>query len=53
MNRRGYLMRDSMIDWAIGIMNDGNVIADFDSDSTTTFPESFFAVSPCDSKRSK
>ena len=32
MNRRGYLMRDSMIDWAIGIMNDGNVIADFDSD---------------------
>ena len=26
MNRRGYLMRDSMIDWAIGIMNDGNVI---------------------------
>jgi Fe-S cluster assembly protein SufD len=25
-------MRDSMIDWAIGIMNDGNVIADFDSD---------------------
>ena len=32
MNRRGYLMRDSMVDWAIGIMNDGNVIADFDSD---------------------
>lgn len=32
MNRRGYLMRDSVIDWAIGIMNDGNVIADFDSD---------------------
>lgn len=32
MNRRGYLMRDSMIDWALGIMNDGNVIADFDSD---------------------
>ncbi|MBV7389449.1 MULTISPECIES: Fe-S cluster assembly protein SufD [Enterococcus] len=32
MNRRGYLLRDSMIDWAIGVMNDGNVIADFDSD---------------------
>ncbi|GCF95102.1 Fe-S cluster assembly protein SufD [Enterococcus florum] len=32
MNRRGYLMRDSMVDWAIGIMNDGNVVADFDSD---------------------
>lgn len=32
MNRRGYLMRDASIDWAIGVLNDGNVIADFDSD---------------------
>lgn len=32
INRRGYLMKDSSIDWAIGLMNDGNVIADFDSD---------------------
>ncbi len=32
MNRRGYIMRDASVDWAIGVMNDGNVIADFDSD---------------------
>ena len=32
MNRRGYIMRDATVDWAIGVMNDGNVIADFDSD---------------------
>lgn len=32
MNRRGYVMRDATIDWAIGVMNDGDVVADFDSD---------------------
>ena len=32
MNRRGYIMRDASLDWALGIMNDGDVIADFDSD---------------------
>ena len=32
INRRGYLERDSTIDWAIGVMNNGNVICDFDSD---------------------
>lgn len=32
LNRRGYLMKDASIDWAIGLMNDGDVIADFDSD---------------------
>lgn len=32
MNRRGYIMRDAMVDWAIGVMNDGDVVADFDSD---------------------
>src|SRR5699024_9416556 len=32
MNRRGYLMRDSSIDWALGVMNSGNIVADFDSD---------------------
>lgn len=32
MNRRGYVMRDASVDWALGIMNDGDVIADFDSD---------------------
>ncbi|MDR0922061.1 MAG: Fe-S cluster assembly protein SufD [Lactobacillales bacterium] len=31
-SRRGHLFRDSSIDWALGVMNDGNVIADFDSD---------------------
>ncbi|MGO2629443.1 MAG: Fe-S cluster assembly protein SufD [Enterococcus italicus] len=32
MNRRGYIMRDASVDWALGVLNDGNVIADFDSD---------------------
>lgn len=32
INRRGYIMRDASIDWAIGVMNNGDVIADFDSD---------------------
>lgn len=32
MNRRGYIMRDAFVDWALGVLNDGNVIADFDSD---------------------
>lgn len=32
ISRRGHLERDSAIDWAIGVMNDGNIIADFDSD---------------------
>lgn len=32
MNRRGYIMRDATVDWALGVLNDGNVIADFDSD---------------------
>ena len=32
MNRRGRLANDASIDWALGIMNEGNVVADFDSD---------------------
>ncbi|HCM90745.1 MULTISPECIES: Fe-S cluster assembly protein SufD [Vagococcus] len=32
MNRRGYIMRNASLDWALGIMNDGDVVADFDSD---------------------
>lgn len=32
MNRRGYIMRDASVDWALGVMNDGNIVADFDSD---------------------
>ena len=32
ISRRGKLDNDAMIDWAIGAMNEGNVVADFDSD---------------------
>ena len=32
ISRRGKLGNDAMIDWAIGVMNEGNVVADFDSD---------------------
>ena len=32
ISRRGKLGQDASIDWAIGVMNEGNVIADFDSD---------------------
>lgn len=32
MSRRGRLSNDASIDWAIGVMNEGNVVADFDSD---------------------
>ncbi|ALS38460.1 Fe-S cluster assembly protein SufD [Enterococcus rotai] len=32
INRRGHIMRDASVDWALGVMNDGDVVADFDSD---------------------
>lgn len=32
MSRRGRLMDNAHIDWALGVMNEGNVVADFDSD---------------------
>ncbi|TKO24616.1 Fe-S cluster assembly protein SufD, partial [Enterococcus faecalis] len=32
MYRRGYIMRDASVDWALGVMIDGDVVADFDSD---------------------
>lgn len=32
ISRRGKLDNGAMIDWAIGVMNEGNVVADFDSD---------------------
>ena len=32
ISRRGKLDNDAMIDWAIGVMNEGNVVADCDSD---------------------
>ena len=32
ISRRGKLDNDAMIGWAIGVMNEGNVVADFDSD---------------------
>lgn len=31
ISRRGRLDNDASIDWALGVMNEGNVIADFDS----------------------
>ncbi|MBJ8325789.1 Fe-S cluster assembly protein SufD [Streptococcus pacificus] len=32
MTRRGHHQNNATIDWALGVMNEGNVIADFDSD---------------------
>lgn len=32
INRRGHIGNNATVDWSIGVMNDGNVIADFDSD---------------------
>ncbi|QFG42484.1 Fe-S cluster assembly protein SufD [Streptococcus mutans] len=32
ISRRGRLDNDASIDWALGVMNEGNVITDFDSD---------------------
>lgn len=32
LNRRGHIMRDASVDWALGVMNDGDVVADFGSD---------------------
>lgn len=32
MSRRGLVGHDASIDWALGVMNEGNVVADFDSD---------------------
>lgn len=32
ISRRGRLDNDASIDWALGVMNEGNVVADFDSD---------------------
>lgn len=32
IKRRGYLLRNASIDWAMGVMNEGDVIGDFDSE---------------------
>ncbi|MDR0298488.1 MAG: Fe-S cluster assembly protein SufD [Streptococcaceae bacterium] len=32
VSRRGWIGNDATIDWSIAVMNDGNVICDFDSD---------------------
>lgn len=32
LNRKGYTYRDATIDWALGSMNGGNVVCDFDTD---------------------
>lgn len=31
-NRRGHLLKDASVNWALGVMNEGNVVGDFDSD---------------------
>lgn len=36
LNRRGYLKRDAKIDWSMGMMNDGNIVGDFDSELVGT-----------------
>lgn len=30
--RRGHISENATVDWSVGVMNDGNIIADFDSD---------------------
>ena len=32
LNRRGHLEQDAKVDWSMGMMNDGNIVGDFDSD---------------------
>ena len=32
INRRGHILKDAAIEWALGVMNTGNVVADFDTD---------------------
>lgn len=32
LNRRGHLEKNAKIDWSMGMMNDGNIVGDFDSD---------------------
>ncbi|MCC7667327.1 Fe-S cluster assembly protein SufD [Liquorilactobacillus satsumensis] len=32
LNRRGHLGTNAKIDWSMGMMNDGNIVGDFDSD---------------------
>lgn len=44
INRRGKLAKDSEIDWAIGALNDGNVVADFDSNLVGTGSQSHIKV---------
>ncbi|WP_057896160.1 Fe-S cluster assembly protein SufD [Liquorilactobacillus oeni] len=34
LNRRGHLGKNAKIDWSMGMMNDGNIVGDFDSDLT-------------------
>ncbi len=32
LNRRGYLKRNAFIEWSMGMMNNGNIVGDFDSE---------------------
>lgn len=36
LNRRGYLKRDAKIDWSLGMMSDGNIVGDYDSELVGT-----------------
>lgn len=44
INRRGYVMRDANVQWALGVMNDGNILADFDTDLVETGAQSMIKV---------
>ncbi|WP_228099198.1 MULTISPECIES: Fe-S cluster assembly protein SufD [unclassified Granulicatella] len=44
VNRRGNIGKDANVDWAIGALNDGNLIADFDSDLVGTGATSHIKV---------
>lgn len=44
INRRGKIAKDAEIDWAIGSLNDGNVVADFDSNLVGTGSQSHVKV---------
>ncbi|GBG93982.1 Fe-S cluster assembly protein SufD [Ligilactobacillus salitolerans] len=36
LNRRGYLENDARVDWSMGMMNDGDIVGDFDSELVGT-----------------
>lgn len=44
INRRGLLGNDATLDWAIGVLNDGNMVGDFDTDLKGTGSQSQMKV---------